>query len=97
MPLVTGDSLRQLLNQMKNEESFICYRTERPQPLFALADKSILPVIRNLLAEGKRSLYSLLDSLDYRTIPLSDAELAMDIDTPEELADLKKAIARQSD
>lgn len=89
-PLLTPDLLRRLagceaevcLFHTGNEEDFF--------PLPGIYSTSLLPLVREALSSGRRSMKRLIEQAQVTRIPLSPAEAALlrSINTPDELAEL---------
>ena len=92
-PFLTGDLLRGLLAQRREEvDAIVCRPGDRVEPLPGLYRRSTLEAVEAALARGERSLRELLGSLRLRTVPARtvrcwDPELIsfLNVNTPEDL------------
>lgn len=58
----------------------------RPEPLFAVYRRRLLPLVRDLLAAGERRARALLDRADVARVPLPPGVRLTNLNTPADLA-----------
>lgn len=102
LPFVTDDLLKLLLTRARPECDAVIPRdaVDQPQPLCALYSRTCLPVVRDLLGGGERSLRSLLPALTVCFIPFAEicnlpgaSYFFLDIDTPDDYRRAQQVIA----
>lgn len=83
MPFVTREDVEALI-AAPAADVVAPRRGDRWEPLCAIYDPAVLPVLRRRLADGQRSLQGLLDALGTRAVELPPKHLD-DWDTPEDI------------
>ncbi|MDX8406231.1 MAG: molybdenum cofactor guanylyltransferase [Mariprofundus sp.] len=64
MPFVSAPLIAHLASKRSSHDAVVCYADDRPQPLFGFYATSCLPLMRTRIAQGKRSMIRLLETLD---------------------------------
>ena len=85
MPFITGEVLRELLSRDGESDATVARMAGRAQPLLAVYDRRIRPVVGRLLASEDRSLMKLLRTVSVRYVDLAVTDACFSINTPEEL------------
>lgn len=96
-PLVNAEHVRTLLMAASADEIevAIAHDGEQLQPVFMAIKSSVQTRLQNYLASGERKLANFLTQLAYVTVDFSNSrELFTNINTPDELAQLKARDAR---
>ncbi len=83
LPFLTVD---RVLPEPQGDAIVYC-NGNRPEPLFGVYRRSVLPVVERLLMDGVGKMRAMLDAVDTQYIPLSSADGAFlrNVNTPEEL------------
>lgn len=84
MPLVTKLMIHQLTNLILNSD-IICYESDYLFPFPGVYSKSILPLWKEKIAEGNLKMQSLIKQFNYKTLPIEDPELFLNVNTPEDV------------
>lgn len=92
MPLLTADALRWLLGEARAreplEQGLVAVNEGRLEPLFSVYAPECLPLVREALASGRRSLHGMIQAgrFSFADVPAEVAARIANINTPEELA-----------
>lgn len=86
MPLVSGKLMNHLLETKDEYDAYVPILNERPEPLYAIYNASILPMLENCIQDGNYSLKHLLEELNvyYFNVSIEVNELK-NINSPNEL------------
>ena len=90
MPLLNADALGWLIGQERAEHGLAVRHGGQWEPLFSVYTPSVLTLVRERLAAGRRSLQSLIDAGDFRAVsaPPHIAAALVNVNTPEDLTAL---------
>jgi len=94
MPLLTEDTMRELLGQDGAEQATVARTHGRPQPLLAVYDRDLRPLLRRQLDSQDRSLMSLLRAVSVRYVDLSAPQACLSVNSPEQLEEARR-LARE--
>ena len=94
MPFITGEVLQELLSRDGESEATVARMAGRAQPLLAVYDRRIRPVVGRLLASEDRSLMNLLRTISVEYVDLAVGDACFSVNTPQELRQAKQ-LARE--
>lgn len=92
VPFVNKELVRFLLNKRNSEKLATVVQgksKEYPEPLIAIYEPQIYPILKACLKEGNRSLKKILMSLDIEIVGVDDT-LIRNVNTPTEFEQVKK-------
>ena len=93
MPCLTSDFLEYMAEQYQGEDCLVLTKNERWEPLYAIYNRRILPVIENMRREDRRKIGMIFEETNVRALPLEetgfDARCVANINTPEEYGRLQ--------
>ena len=72
LPLGDPELAKHLLNRLGDHDVCLICSDKGPEPLFAVYSSACLPAIQQALAEGRRSMYSMLTQVRTLEIPASE-------------------------
>jgi molybdopterin-guanine dinucleotide biosynthesis protein A len=93
MPLLKAEVLYSLI-EFKQETDVVAAVTDRVQPLCAVYNRTVLPLIESQIEKGKLSLMALLDNVEVTEVKIEDRLSLKDVDTPDDLETIKAALER---
>ncbi len=97
MPFISADLVQYMASQRGNHDAVALQAGDMVQPLCCFYHRSCLPQMKANIQAGKRSLKHLLQAVDTRVIPESEARVydarlqsVVSLDTPQDLRDWSK-------
>jgi len=95
MPFITAGVLRGLLSRDGESEATVARTAGRAQPLLAVYDRRVRPVVGRLLTSEDRSLMKLLRTISVRYVDLAATDACFSINTPEELRQAQQMVREE--
>jgi molybdopterin-guanine dinucleotide biosynthesis protein A len=90
MPFITAEALRELVSHDGEADATVARTDGCPQPLLAVYDRRVRPVVGRLFTSDDRSLMNLLSTISVEYVDLADAGACLGVNTPEELREANR-------
>lgn len=84
MPLVS-DLMLGRFDELMNDSEIVCYAAEFFFPFPGVYSKNILPLWKEQVISGQRKMQQLIPMFEYKTLPIEDADLFLNVNTQEDI------------